>query len=247
MQFTSHATNQDITSYVDDVLGTNSTSFPITSKVRFANEGLNIVSSWIDSVYGGWIRGDTNLTELPELTTQLESGQSFYALEASSGRLFGVSYKDTNGDWFTLKPITLEEIMRTGDEAEFEPTNGKPIYYRPLANGFKIYPASNFTQADSLKIFVDEDVSRFATTDTTKEPGFPPQFHEAIPTYIILQYAEKNNLETLAKKYRRKWSNDSDRDYPEGFEQRIKKFYKERFKQNFPQRIIIRDVINQYE
>lgn len=219
-----------------DVLAkSNVRSFPIEEKTLFANEGSRIIWSWIYDAYGGWIQSDSNHTGLPEYTATLEADQQFYALPSRAGSLFRVAFLDAGGVWNDLRPLPLEGIPES--ESEFEETSSShPVYYRPVANGFKIYPASNVERASALRIWVNEDISPFITTDTIKTPGFDSQYHEALPTYMALKHAKINSLAS---------KNDLEVDWLR-YEERIKKDYSQRFRQLFPARFKVRDAVQDF-
>lgn len=245
MQFNSHATNQDIVTYSNTLSKSNDTSFPLVDKVLFANEGQRIILSWIWESYGGWVYDDKNNTDLPDAKTNLISGQAIYALPDVSG-IQGFSFKIEGSDsWTKLVPITLEQIQQRQAEPEFERTNATPIYYRLTGNTVKLYPAPDYSQALSLKAELIRDIVSFTTTDTTKTPGFESQFHEAVPTYMALRQAEINNL-SMKDDLRRAWSNEN-RNYPLGYEQRIKKHYSAKFRELFPPRFTTRDYTLDYQ
>jgi hypothetical protein len=236
MQYNSHSTNQDIVTMAEKLTKTNSVSFPIEDKTLYANEGSRIIWSWIHESYGGWLYDDKNNTDLPEATTTLVSGQSDYTLPTDASVVVGVSYKDTGGNWHKLSPVTIEQIQDGGSEEEFYNTDGMPVAYRPLGNVIKIYPAANFTQTASLKLYYNRDISAFTTTDTTKTPGFDSAYHEAVPTYMALQYARINQLPNKAD-LELQWAQ---------YESRIKKDFARRFAELFPPRITTRDAVEEY-
>lgn len=244
MQYNGETNGQDICTLAEKLSGTNSKSFRIIEKTLYANMGSRIIWSWIYSVYG-YQYSDSNDTDLPTATRTLSAGRQDWPMPGDSAHLLGVSFKDTGGNWNKLVPITLEQIQEQMPEEEFQKTPGLPTYYRPLANGFKIYPASNFTQAASLEIQVSKDVSRFLVGDTVKVPGFDIMYHEAIPTYMSMMKASVDRLPML-KDRRREWSNESDGDYPDGFEQRIKGHYAQKFKQQSPTPIRNRDITHEF-
>lgn len=232
-QFNSETNGQDLCTYTDDMLGTNSTSYPLAQKSRAANEGNRIIWSWIFESYGGWLYDDRNLVDLPEATTNLVSAQSFYTLPTDSAALMGVSFL-LGSVWTPLEPVTLEQIQDKGlSESQFLSTNATPIYYRPLANGFKIYPASNVTTSLGLKAYLSRDISIFTPSDTNKSPGFNQEFHEALTVFMALQYAKRKTL---------KVKDDLLLDW-QSYEQRIKKHYSQRFQELFPSRITVADAV----
>lgn len=248
MQFNSNSTEQDIVSMTHDLVKSNSVTFPLKKMVLYANQAVRIVNSWIHEAYGGWIYDDSNQTDLPEATTNLVSGQSDYTLPIDASALLGVSVKDTAGNWRKLAPVTLEQIQDSGvAESDFYTTDSQPMFYRPLGNTFRIYPAPDYSQSASLKIHETRDISVFATTDTTKTPGFDSRYHEAVPTFMALQYAKINSLPNL-KDLKNAWDGDEDSTGREGgYKKMIKSDFSRRFAELFPARIRVYDATRDYE
>lgn len=246
MQYNSNTNNQDLCSLADLMAKSNSTSFPIKEKTIYANMGMREIWSWIFESYGGWHYDDSNYTDLPEATTELIANQKQYSLPIESAHLLGVAFKDASGVWTQLKPITLEKIQEYGAEDEFENIAGNPQYYRPISNGFKVYPAANFSQDDSIKINVSRDISVFEITDTTKTPGFVATFHEAIATFMALKHC-KINSKPQYPGLQLDWDGDEARTGREGgFKLRIKTFYGNQFRQMFPPAFNRPDIIEDY-
>lgn len=246
MQFNGETNNQDLCSLADALAKSNIRSFPLKKKVLFANMRSREIWSWIFEVYGGWHYDDLNNTTEPEATTYLNASQTQYTLPIDSAHLMGVAYKDTSGSWHALTPITLETIQEQCAESEFMSIPGNPQYYRPLANGFKVYPASSFTQAASIKIYISRDISVFTITDTTKTPGFASEYHEAVAVGMALSHTKINTLPE-AKDCQEQWDgNENETGKEGGFKLRIKSFYGNRFRQLFPARFRHSDSVREY-
>lgn len=238
MQYNSHSTGQDIVTMAEKKCQANSVSFPIAEKTLYANEGSKIIWSWIHEAYGGWAFDDSNNTDFPESTGTINSNQTDYAIPTDTNFVKGVSIKTTGNVWQKLEPITLEQIEDMGmSEAQFMSTASQPMYYRLLANSVKLYPAPNYTQSASIKIYYDRDITLFSTTDTTKTPGWATPYHEALPTFMALQFAKTNSL-GQTKGLQEDWSN---------YEKRIKSDYSRRFAEMFPGRITVRDTVREYQ
>lgn len=237
MQYNSHATNQDIVTMANKLVKTSNTAFPVEEKTLYANEACRIIWSWIHESYGGWLYDDKNNTDLPEATATLTSGQNSYTIPTEASYILGVGVKDTGGTWHKLNPITIEQIQDFSSEKAFSETDSMPLYYRPVGNTIEIYPASNYTQSASLGLWYTRDISAFASTDTTKTPGFDTVHHEAVPTYIALQYARINQLDV---------KNDLEVQWAR-YEQRIKSDYSRRFAELFPPKMSTRDAVAEYE
>jgi hypothetical protein len=234
MQFNGHATEQDMVSLTNLWTKQNNTTFPLKQKVILANMGNRIILSEIHRAYGGWKYDDRNNTTFPIATTDLNANQTNYSLPLGTNQLNGVYVltPNTTNSWTKLTPITLEEINRIEAEPNFENTAGSPRHYRALGNSIIIYPKSDTTIEDGLMIEYSEDVSTFATTDTTKQAGFDTMFHEAIPTFMSWQFAELNDLPNKVS-LRNQWE-----DYVGSEEKRkigrITRHYAKKFKDLYP-------------
>lgn len=237
MQYNSSATSQDMVSLANLFTKQNNTTFPLTEKTIFANMGNRIILTEIHKAYGGWKYDDRNNTDFPIATSDLTSGQDNYALPLDTNQLNAVYIRDSsNTNWTKLIPVTLEEINRIEAEPEFQSTDSVPMYYRPVSNSIKIYPAPNYSVTDGLMIEYSRDVSTFATTDTTKSAGFDTIFHEAIPVYMGYQYAQINGLPQL-KSLTEQWVD---------YLARIKGHYSQKYREMYPARIRVYNDINQY-
>lgn len=243
MQYNGSPTKQDIVTLSEKLCKASSTSFPIEDKTFYANQALKMIWSWIHDAYGGWLYDDNNYDTYPEATTTLTTNQVDYTLPSNDLTIRAVSVLTVGNVWQPLIPITLEQINDRGfSESQFFSVSSQPLYYRPLAKGFKIYPAANYTQAASLKVFYDREVSQFLTTDTTKTPGFDSQYHEAVPTFMALQYAKINSLSVAGGVMRGGFKTGLLADWSE-YEQQIKQDYSKRFAELFPARVTVRDAV----
>lgn len=250
MIFNGDSDDQDICSAADDYVKTDDVDFPLKRKARYANQVVREIFGWILSVYGGWIMDDSNnSTTVPSATTDLNSGQAIYALPTEMMDLIGMSYKLENDlSWEPLKPITVEMIKDMGyAEPEFERIPGNPIYYRPVGNAVKLYPAPNFTQAASLQADFTRDIVPFTSSSTTQQPGFPSLFHEAVPTGMAMMYAEVETLD-VANSLRKAWDGNEEVTKVEGgWKKKIKSHFQSRFREMFPGTMKHkRDIVSDY-
>lgn len=230
------ANGQDIVTLSQNLCNQNSTTFGIKLQTIYANMVMREILSWMFRASGGWKVDDTNNTDLPEPTSQLNANQALYTLPIQAQDLSFVAFTDNSGFVKKLIPITEQEIEDRGyAEAQFMNIPGYPMYYRPIGNVIKLYPAPNFTQANGLQVGISRDISQFVVGDTSKQPGFESMFHEAVPVGMAMMFAESKQL-AIAAGLRKRWSNEGDGNFPPGFEQRIKKHYGEKFRQQFPQR-----------
>lgn len=249
MIFNGDSNQQDIVSLANRYGKTNTNRYPLIEKAQDATTAERIIWTWIWEAYGGWIFSDDNDTTLPEATRDLPSLTSFIALPDGTQSLKGVEWKDNGENWNQLKPITLEQIKDMGyAEQQFQNTPGNPIWYRPIANGFIMYPQADTARTAALRTQVSLDIVPFVPSDTIKQPGFNSIFHDAVPTYMAMVYARINNP-TLALQLQVLWDGNEDSVGASlgGFKKSVKLHYASKYAQMFPPAIKHRkNTISQY-
>jgi len=144
------------------------------------NNWYGIVISDILNADGRWEYDDTNHPDQPTITTALVSGQQDYTLTVDDNsaqvlEITRVEIKDSAGNWTLLKPIDQRDIPIA--YAEHQETTGVPDQFDVIGSTINLFPAPNYSQAASLKVFIKREGSYFASTDTTKKPGFASPFH----------------------------------------------------------------------
>jgi hypothetical protein len=234
MQFNSDSDDQDIVSLINDLTGQDDNSYVIKKKTRHANWALSQIWSWIFDAYGGAIYDDSNNTNnFPSSTDTLTSGRDNYPFPSEALEVRGVDVKANNsGEWYPLVPIT-EDMIRQGRQSdiEFQSTDGQPKYYSINGRSIRIYPASNYTQAASWRVTYTRGSTKFASTDTTKTPGFVSEFHDAVAIGAALMFAKAERL---------RQKNDLEKDWLD-YKQKIQQFYQRQYHEMFPPKIRVPD------
>jgi len=177
----------------------DTTTFPVDPDfTRSANYWTRRAATLILKADKEWNYDDSNNSDLPVLEATLVDGQSDYSLPATVFQLLGVSVKDSGGNWHKLEPISNAEIP--GDPAEHYSTSGLPRFYEARGYSIYLYPpaaSSSVTLTDGLKIFLTRDIDPFAVSDTTKEPGFPRQFHRYVSYGAALDFASRRDMNSM--------------------------------------------------
>ena len=168
--------------------GISSDSLLLKEFTRHINEANSRVWDMIFSSYGGWQFEDANQDDLPAASITLTSGQTSYPLPEDAVTVRGIEVKDTAGIWTQLQPITEEMIRQYQAMGEFYKTSGTPLYYQLVGQSVRIFPASNYTQASSFKVFYDRSMVAFSSTDTTATPGFAGIYHGILPVLASIQF-----------------------------------------------------------
>lgn len=192
MKFNDTVSSTGICQDIDFWVDTDTTSYPLVDKARNVNAWYRTVVAWIWRAGGGWEFDDTNLTDLPVLTTPLVANQKDYALPTDYGEIDRLEVKDESGIWTKLTPLTKGQLGIALDE--FQKTSNIPIYYDLFANSLKLYPASSYAQAASIKIYLKRDIDEFTSTDTSQAPGFNKNFHRLLSYGGALDYALANGI-----------------------------------------------------
>jgi hypothetical protein len=204
----------------------------------YVNKTNRDVWQTIFNAYGGWQYDDSNYTDLPIATTALVSGTGTYAIPTGSLTVRGVEVLDEGNVWNKLEPITDEQIRQYIAEGEFYKEDGSPRFYKLINDTIKLYPSPDYSQDASLKVYYDRGSVDFASTDTTKTAGFVSEFHDILPigasiTYWTSKPQGSDAYNKLQIDYQRIMAN-------------LKNYYSQKFHQQFPPRITVRDSLKDY-
>jgi hypothetical protein len=172
---------------------------------------------------GNWQYDDSNKSDLPAGATSLVSGTATYALPTDALTVKRIEVKDANGEWSVLTPITLEEIDA---KAETLTDQGTPRFYRLIGQTIELFPTPNYASSGGLKPYFDRDCVEFATTDTTKTPGFASPYHSIIALGGAMEWLKVHTPTSAQLQYLRE-------DYAK-MEKNLKEFYGMRFKAKKP-------------
>ena len=240
MIYNGDSNGQDLCTLCDDMVNTTVTLYPLAEKTRAANKTNRMIWTIIFDAYGGWQYDDSNnTTDFPIALTSLNVGQADYDLPSTALTVRDVEIlpSSTATVYQKLIEITQENITELGlSEASIFTSTGVPRYYRPIAGSIKLYPAPNYTVANSLRVTFDRGSTAFLPSSTTQQPGFAPEFHEVIAVGMALEYARRNALSAIQVI-------QADM---EDFKRRIKMYYNARFQEKFPGRINVFDATSEY-
>lgn len=133
---------------------------------QWSNENIaNSVNNWLDTIAGYAITADrkfqwddTNHSELPIGTTNLNAGQSDYSF-----------LTDEEGNRI-LTLLRVERLDGSGTYSEME-------YDKIADNVIRLYPTPTQTVAGGLRFYFQRSPSYFNAGDTTKAPGVAPTLH----------------------------------------------------------------------
>lgn len=192
MQFNSHATNLDIVSDVLFWTGTTVDDYPLVDITRNANFALDRVVSLIQKADNKWEWEDSNNSDLPIATTSLVADQSDYSLAVTHLKIHKLRIKDPNGNLISLEPKNRKDMT----DSELTESAGTPRTYDKMGNSVFLFPKPSYASTGGLEIQFQRGANYFASTDTTKVPGFATQFHRLVPLYAARDYCSKSGLDS---------------------------------------------------
>lgn len=178
----------------------DSVSYPIEDVTRNANLALDNVVALILGEDGEWQFDDKNATDLPIGATDLISGQGDYSFDSEYLTIKSLEIKDPYGNWHRLIPVDNNDYPKEVAMSQIQTGTGVPTHYDKLGDSFILIPTPNYNQRlvqegeAGLRAYFQRKISYFATTDTTKEPGFAKHLHKYISLYIAYAFAKAKGL-----------------------------------------------------
>lgn len=165
--------------------GISGTASLLKDFTRLINERYSSATAAILGVNKRFHWDDSNHTDLPIGTFNLVKSQSQYSIL--------VALPDTNQDWLTIErveiyqedgntklltPLDKSEVGIAWDE--FQETDGTPQYFDFDGFSLKIKPAPSYNYTNGGIIYAKRAPLYFASSDTTKKPGFASIYHSLL-------------------------------------------------------------------
>ena len=175
---------------------TDANSFLAADMLIFINIAYDRVVSLINRSDSKQQWDDGNETDLPSTTFALVSGQKDYSLATNHHTIDRVELLPNGGGATSWKLLT--QIDRTDIDISlpaYAGANGEPTEYDLVGTSIILYPAPNYAQNASVRIYFTRGGNLFTSaqvTTGTKEPGFVSNFHDLIPLWVSYDYAIVN-------------------------------------------------------
>lgn len=176
----------------------------LKSFTNLLNYGLDQTDAIIFQTDGAWQHDDFNYTStFPSDLATLVAGQADYLLNRRHRKVLGFEVKDSEGDFYPLKPIDYRDIRQKNlAESRFMETDGRPMYYDLNGNSVKLFPApssTDVTLSNGLRAIYQREPDYFVSTDTSKELGLPRGFHDVPVAFACAKYAKQNGMAEKAR------------------------------------------------
>lgn len=153
---------------------------------------------------GRWKWDDTNHLNLPSATTDLVADQADYqvlaAVPANASQdwleVEGVNVKDASGNWYKLYPKDRSDFNTP--RTERQTVSGQPSSFDFDGVSIFLDAKPSYASTAGLEVLFNRAPIEFASTDTTKRPGFSTLFHEYLvlgPVYLWEKYKNVGSAE----------------------------------------------------
>lgn len=131
-----------------------------------------------------WQWDDSNHTDQPIATLDLESGRSDYSFTADEDgnsilELRAVYLQDADGAWTKLESVDADHAAR-GVLAQATDNIGGPTRYDKIGSTIWLDVTPNYSRAAAIRLVFSRSQSYFVSGDTSKKPGIPRPFHELL-------------------------------------------------------------------
>lgn len=194
MVFNDTTNKQGIVQDIYFGINANSTSYPIEDVTRNVNAGLDKVSAIILACDNRWQFDDTNNVTLPIATADIIANQQDYSFDSSFLEVTKVMIADRNGEFYELRNIDIRD--QNVDTYLINKTDnvGRAYRYDVMGNSILLDPRPDYNYTAGLKVYFKRKASPFVVGDTTKQPGFAPQFHKYLSLYGQYEYSYAKGL-----------------------------------------------------
>jgi len=171
------------------------------------NVALDEVHSIIfNKVNNGWQFDDNNHTKYPIIKGDITQGQRDYAFTTDEQGnvildIFKVIIYDADGIAHEIEQVDrFSKNSNNVNLDSFNTTNtGTPTRYDLLGNGIFLDVIPNYSREDSLEVYISREGSYFATTDSTKKPGFAGLYHDYLVLRPAYEYARDKGLDNVER------------------------------------------------
>lgn len=170
---------QGIVQDIDFLANSDPTTYLIADKVRNCNNWIDVCIEAIMSADGRWEWDDPNQIDLPRATTQLNANQIQYNFDSSWLIVERVEVMNTFGGWTELNPIDQSDIQGQGI-GSYQTTPGVPQQFDVDGENIFLYPAANYTQAASMKVYFQRKPVYLIISSTTTIPAFVSTYNRII-------------------------------------------------------------------
>ena len=184
-------TEAELKADVNFLCGSTSATYLNSDKVRNMNIAYQNVARLIWESDGAWAYDDSNNTDTAIAYRTIANASASYLIPTTALRIKDVEVKNANGDWFVMKPITLDEMKISPEE--FLTGTGMPLYYQLEGNEIRLFPTpgTGFTTMSSgMAVRLSRAVTEMGVSATSTVPGFATPFHRILSYSAAIDFCQ---------------------------------------------------------
>lgn len=194
---------------IDAEVKTNTTSYPLATKVLDINVALDDAIDIAIRSCGIGQYDDTNHTDYPFIITDLNSGQRDYTYTQDGSAnlvldIYRVMIMNSTGVYQEIPQVDMQSERWTESFYDGQNITGQPTKYDRTGNGIIFDVIPNYSQTGGVKMFINREGSYFTVSDTTKKAGIDGRLHEYLVVSPACKHAERNSLDNHDSLYNRK-------------------------------------------
>jgi hypothetical protein len=194
---------QDIDFWLFSGSETLNTTYSLADRTRRINERINKALIIIFRNDRRWKYDDFNQSDMNIFYTDIVGSQQDYEVSGADFLTIDeVAIKKDDGKYSVLTPIVREGGSAQDLQNLEDGDDGMPLYYEKYGNSIMLYPKpklSVLTASDGLMIRGKRVPSYFLSTDTTKQAGVNPLFHDYLSQGAAMDGALSLGMTTKAK------------------------------------------------
>jgi hypothetical protein len=195
MNFNSNSDQLDIVSEVLRITKSTVGKYPLKDITRRVNSGLDRYFQLGFLITGDASLNDENNSVTPLYSQTLTTNTNAYFIPAT-GSYNGVLKLEALDSAGNSSVLTEENIIELNFGQDYSTsTVGVPSHFVKVGGTYYVRPTPNYTKASGLLAFTNNRPSYFASTDTTKSPGIPSQFHMFLARWGAQAYLEENGMQ----------------------------------------------------
>jgi hypothetical protein len=201
MQFSGESDSRDIVTEILTICKATTGKYSLKSIARRVNLGIDRFLE-IGHEIAGIKVDDINRTSAPLGTQTITLGTNAYKIASFNGSATNftkLEILDSGSRSFELIEDSAIEINFNQDYSTS--ITGTPTNFLRLGDFLYLRPTPNYTLAAALKAMIERPAIYVLSTDTTFQPGIPPQFHEWLCQYGSQKYLEENEMSNVQSNY----------------------------------------------
>lgn len=187
-------TIDQIRAKIREITHTTTNDYSDVSLIRDVNDEMRAIKIAIQRDRGVLEFDDTNYSDIPVATLTLVAGQTSYKItEDQTGNIISTVHKVAVNVGDGYKDVPRRQVGEGSQEPLID-NSSADIPYAYYEVGNSIVFAQSPASAGTIQVWFDRDIDVILTSDTTKVPGIPVEYHNLLAYRVAYNYALDKGL-----------------------------------------------------